>query len=125
MTKATASARIKLPPSSFFATLMSGVLVCLQASSFGQLPIKFVLTFSFGKQKHLACKNASALISCEAKQTCKCCFFLQGARGEEGFGGLQGPQGMAVCILTVIIISSMYFFNFNYITTDHKSKGSG
>jgi len=31
-------------------------------------------------------------------------FFLQGVRGEEGFGGLQGPQGMAVCVLKFIIL---------------------
>lgn len=80
------------------------------------------MTFSFGKQKHLACKNASALISCEAKQTCKCCFFSQGARGEEGFGGLQGPQGMAVCILTVIIISFMYFLTSTILQQIIKAK---
>lgn len=37
-------------------------------------------------------------------------FFLQGARGEEGFGGLQGPQGMAVCILTFIILLLLLLF---------------
>ena len=80
------------------------------------------MTFSFGKQKHLACKNASALISCEAKKHISVAFFLQGARGEEGFGGLQGPQGMAVCSLTVIIIVFMYFFTSTILQQIIKAK---